>query len=192
MPPEPDTIMNNRKRHTKEVLFSAGEIRRAVQKLAGRISADYADKDLMLVAILKGSVIFFSDILRNLKIHCGVEFMSVASYEGTRSTGVVRILADLRESPAGKHILLVEDIADSGATLDYLRKNLLDRGAASVRICVLLDKKTARKVPVKIDYRGFVVPDTFVVGYGLDHRERYRGLPYIGVLPPEEHSEDTE
>lgn len=184
--------MNNRRRHTKEVLFSAGDIRRAVRKLAGRISADYAEKDLLLVAILKGSVIFFSDLLRHLTIHSGVEFMSVASYDGTRSTGVVRILADLRENPAGKHILLVEDIADSGVTLDYLKKNLLDRGAATVRVCVLLDKKTARKVPVKIDYRGFTVPDKFVVGYGLDHRERYRGLPYIGVLPPEEHSEDTE
>ena len=170
------------KRHADKVLLSAAKIRSRVKLLAEKISADYKGKEVMVVPVLKGSVIFFSDLVRRLKIHCGVDFISVSSYKGSRSTGAVKFLADLREDPAGKNILLVEDIVDSGATLSYLKKNLLQRKAAGVKICVLLDKVSARKVPVKIDYAGFVIPDKFVVGYGLDYNENFRGLPYIGVL----------
>ena len=170
------------KRQADRVLISEARISRKVKSLADKISGDYAGKELTIVSVLKGSVIFFSDLVRRLKIHCGVDFISVSSYKGSRSTGAVKFLADLREDPTGKNILLVEDIVDSGATLSYLKKNLLQRKAAGVKICVLLDKVSARKVPVKIDYAGFVIPDKFVVGYGLDYNENFRGLPYIGVL----------
>lgn len=173
---------STRKRHADKVLLPAGRIRRRVKYLADKVSKDYAGKELTVVSVLKGSVIFFSDLIRHMKINCGIDFVSVASYKGTRSTGRVKFLSDLREDPAGKHILLVEDIVDSGLTLDFLKKYLLSKKAATVKTCVLLDKKTARKARVKINYRGFVIPDEFVVGYGLDHNEEFRGLPYIGIL----------
>lgn len=173
------------KRHADKVLLSAAQIRGRVKLLAKKISADYKGKEVTVVPVLKGSVIFFSDLIRHLTINCGVDFLSVCSYKGMKSTGRVRFLSDLREDPAGKNILLVEDIIDSGVTLSYLKKNLQARKTASVKICVLLDKKTARKAPVKVDYTGFVIPEKFVVGYGLDHNEEYRGLPYIGVLEKE-------
>jgi len=172
-------------RHTAKILLTPGRIQRRVRGLADTISRDYAGKKLTLVAVLKGSVIFFADLVRHLTINCSVDFISVASYEGSRSRGVVRLLTDLRDSPAGKDLLLVEDIVDSGYTLAYLQKNLSTRQPASLKTCVLLDKVAARKIPVKIDYRAFAIPDEFVVGYGLDYREEYRGLPYIGVLRPE-------
>jgi hypoxanthine phosphoribosyltransferase len=172
----------NRKKHTDKILLTEKKIQERVRGLAEEISRDYAGKELTVVAILKGSVIFFSDLVRNLDIHCAVDFISVSSYRGTSSSGVVRLITDLREDPVGKHLLLIEDIVDTGSTLEYLRKNLLTRNPASVRVCALLDKPAARKVPVEIDYIGFTVPDAFVVGYGLDYRERFRGLPYIGVL----------
>jgi hypoxanthine phosphoribosyltransferase len=170
------------KRHTEEVLITARRLQNRVQALARAISRDYEGKDLTLVAVLKGSVIFLSDLLRSLSINCSIDFISVSSYKGTRSSGVVRLITDLRKDPVGKHLLLVEDIVDTGTTLAYLQQNLLTRQPASVRTCVLLDKYSARKVPVDIHYRGFVIPDRFVVGYGLDHNEAYRGLPYIGVM----------
>jgi hypoxanthine phosphoribosyltransferase len=170
------------KRHADKVLISAGRIKRKVKALADKISRDYKGKELTIVSVLKGSVIFFSDLIRRLKLNCSVDFIAVSSYQGISSFGRARFLADLKEDPAGKNILLVEGIVDSGFTLNYLKKNLIDRKAAAVRICALLDKKAARKIPVKVDYRGFVIPDEFVVGYGLDYNEQYRGLPYIGVL----------
>lgn len=176
------TRSNSRKKHADRVFISARRIKNRVKHLAGRVSKDYSGKELLIVAVLKGSVVFFSDLIRQLDINCGVDFISVSSYKGTRSTGEIRFLADLRESPKGRNILLVEDIVDSGYTLNYLKKNLLARKAATVRTCVLLDKKDARKAPVKVDYAGFVIPDEFVVGYGLDYNEQYRGLPYIGIL----------
>ena len=175
-------IRAGRKNHTEKILLTEKQIRHRVKSLAASISKDYADKELTLVGVLKGSVIFFADLLRHLSVDCSIDFVSISSYKGTASSGVVRILTDLRESPVGKNLLLVEDIVDSGFTLDYLRKNLLTRKPASVRTCVLLDKTDARKRPVEVDYRGFVIPEKFVVGYGLDYEEKYRGLPYIGVL----------
>jgi hypoxanthine phosphoribosyltransferase len=162
--------------------ISADKIKRKVKSLADKISKDYAGKEVLIVPVLKGSVVFFSDLIRQLNINCGVDFISVSSYKGTKSTGKVKFLMGLRESPKGKNILLVEDIIDSGNTLAYLKKNLLARKASSVRVCVLLDKAIARKTDVKVDYKGFTIPEKFVVGYGLDYDEQYRGLPYIGIL----------
>ena len=126
---------------------------------------------------------FLSDLLRNLKIQCTIDFVAISSYNGsTESTGVVRQLLDLRENPVDKDLLIVEDIVDTGITLNYLKKNLLTRNPRSLKICVLLDKKERRKEHIKIDYTGFVIPDKFVVGYGLDYQEKYRNLPYIGVI----------
>ena len=170
------------KRHADRIYISARRIKSRVRYLAEKISKDYAGREVLIVSVLKGSVIFFSDLIRHLNINCGVDFLSVSSYKGMQSTGEIRFLADLRESPKGKNILLVEDIVDSGYTLRYLKKNLLTRRALSVKTCVLLDKKEARIVPVKIDYSGFAIPNEFVVGYGLDYNEEYRGLPYIGIL----------
>ena len=175
-------LSSTRRRHADRVLISAGRIRRKVRSLAEKVSKDYAGKELTIVSVLKGGVIFFSDLIRHMKINCGVDFVSVSSYRKDRSSGRIRFLADMRENPEGKNILLVEDIADTGLTLSCLKKNLLSRKAASVKTCVLLDKKDARKTPVEINYKGFVIPDKFVVGYGLDYNEEFRGLPYIGVL----------
>jgi hypoxanthine phosphoribosyltransferase len=136
------------------------------------------------VAVLKGSVIFFADLVRSLSIDCSVDFIAAASYNGTRSTGTVRLLTDLRSNPAGKDLLLVEDIVDTGCTINFLRHTLAARKPASIRVCALLDKPAARKVPVTVEYTGFTIPDTFVVGYGLDYEEQYRGLPYIGEFNP--------
>jgi hypoxanthine phosphoribosyltransferase len=171
-----------KKKQTNEILFTEQQIQERVKALAETISRDYEGKELTLVAVLKGSVIFFSDLLRYLDIECSVDFISVASYKGTESTGVVRLLTDLSEDPVGKNLLIIEDIIDSGYTLEYLHRNLLTREPASVRTCVLLDKPDARKVNVTIDYVGFSIPNEFVVGYGLDFNGEYRGLPYIGVL----------
>ncbi|MCB4791791.1 MAG: hypoxanthine phosphoribosyltransferase [Elusimicrobia bacterium] len=165
-----------------EVLLTAAQIKKRVKLLAKEISRDYKGAKLTVVPILKGSILFFSDLLRNLKVDCVIDFISVSSYKADRSKGIVRLLMDLRQSPQNKHILIVEDIVDTGYTLDYLCKNLKQRRPLSVRTCVLLDKPSLRKVPVKIDYKGFKVPDKFVVGYGLDYKEKYRNLPFIGIL----------
>ena len=135
-----------------------------------------------MVCILQGSVIFFADLLRNLELNCSVDFIAVSSYAGGRSTGRLRFRKAMRERPAGKHLLIVEDIVDTGATLRGICGKLQRQRVASVRTCALLDKPLARKVPVAIDYRGFTIPDVFVVGYGLDYRHKYRGLPYIAAL----------
>ncbi|MBU2568084.1 MAG: hypoxanthine phosphoribosyltransferase, partial [Elusimicrobia bacterium] len=155
-------------------------------ELAKRISSDYKNRQPTFISILKGSVVFLSDLLRNLDIHCLVDFVAISSYGGeTESSGVVRQLLDLRENPVGKDLIVVDDIVDTGLTLSYLRNNLMTRHPASLKICVLLDKKKKRKIDVPIDYTGFVIPDKFVVGYGLDYQEKYRNLPYVGVLNPE-------
>ncbi|MFN3967031.1 MAG: hypoxanthine phosphoribosyltransferase [Endomicrobiia bacterium] len=170
-------------KNIEEILITEEQIKKRVKELAEQISNDYKDKEPLLVSILKGSFMFLSDLLRNLKIQCTVDFVAISSYNGsTESTGVVRQLLDLRENPVGKDILIVEDIVDTGFTLNYLKKNLLTRNPSSLKICVLLDKKERRKEPIEIDYTGFVIPDKFVVGYGLDYQEKYRNLPYIGVI----------
>ncbi|MGH2277473.1 hypoxanthine phosphoribosyltransferase, partial [Streptococcus uberis] len=146
-----------------------------VKELGEEITKDYQGKELMLVGILKGAAIFMADLARNIKIPVTMDFMAVSSYgNSTKSSGVVRIIKDLDSNVEGKHILIVEDIIDTGLTLGYLTDNLKKRGASSVRICTLLDKPERRKVNVPVDYRGFVIPDEFVVGYGIDYAEKYR------------------
>jgi len=175
------------------ILIDPETIKRKVVELGEAISRDYAGRPLTLVSILKGSVVFLSDLMRSIKIPCNVDFISVSSYKGEpESSGVVRLIMDLRESPVGKNILIVEDIVDTGYTLDYLCRNLMTRGLASLAVCVLLDKKAARKKEVKVDYRGFEVPNEFLVGYGLDYKEFYRNLPFVGVLKPEIYKKKTE
>lgn len=170
------------------VLISEEEIARRVAELGQQISQDYAGKDLMLVGILKGCVLFLSDLIRHIHVPVAFDFVAVSSYGAdTKSSGVVRILKDLDESVESKHVLVVEDIVDTGLTLrlSYLLENLRSRRAASVKVCTLLDKPSRRRVDVPVDYRGFTVEDRFVVGYGMDYQGKYRSLPYIGLLKPE-------
>jgi hypoxanthine phosphoribosyltransferase len=164
-------------------LFTREEIQRKIQELGTRISSDYAEKDLLVVGVLKGAIFFMSDLLRALKISVRMNFIHCTSAKGSHP---VQIIADIKEDISGKDILLVEDIMDSGVTIDYLKKMLLERGPASLKVCVLLDKPERRKVQIEADYAGFRIPNKYVVGYGLDYKDRYRNLPYIAVLPMEE------
>ncbi len=166
-----------------EVLISKEEIQEKVEELAGLISIDYAGKKPLLVGVLKGAVIFLADLLRHLKVEVEMDFMAVSSYgASTKSSGVVRILKDLEASIEGRHVIIVEDIIDTGLTLSYLADNLSSRGTASLKIITLLDKPEKRKAAITVDYCGFKIPDKFVVGYGLDFNEQYRYLPEIWVL----------
>ena len=168
------------------ILVTKEEIDRKVKELGQQITADYAGKEPVLVCILKGAVMFFSDLIREIDLPRTADFMAISSYgSATKSSGVVRILKDLDKPINGKDVLIVEDIVDSGMTLSFLRENLLSRGAASLKIVTLLDKPERRRVPLNVDYFGFTIPDEFVVGYGLDYDEKYRNLPDIGVLKPE-------
>ena len=170
----------------ERVLISAEELAKRTEELGAQITADYDGKEILMIGVLRGAVLFMSDLARAIKIPVAIDFMAVSSYgSGTSSSGVVRILKDLDEDVAGKHVLVVEDIIDSGLTLNYLLDNLKSRKPASIKICTLLNKPERRKVDVKIDYNGFTVPDYFVVGYGLDYAEKYRNLPFIGILKPE-------
>jgi hypoxanthine phosphoribosyltransferase len=170
----------------QQLLLTPEQIRQRVRELGAQISADYAGKDLALVCVLRGALVFLSDLLRVLPDSATVDFMAIASYgSDTRSTGVVRIVKDLEDNVESRHVLVVEDIVDTGLTLNYLLENLRHRNAASVRVCALLDKPSRRRVPVPVDYTGFEVPNAFVVGYGLDYDQKYRGLPFIGILKPE-------
>jgi len=167
----------------KEVLVTEEEIQSKVKELGERITKDYKGKNLMLVGILKGAVMFLSDLAKNIQLPLQMDFMAVSSYgSSTKSTGVVRIIKDLEFSVEDKDILIVEDIIDTGLTLSYLTDNLKKRGAKSVRIVTLLDKPERRKVNVPVDYVGFVIPDEFVIGYGIDYAEQYRNLPYVAAL----------
>lgn len=171
----------------EKILISEEQINYRLKELGEMINRDYKDKDnILLVGVLKGAVIFMADIIRKINLPVQVDFMAVSSYgASTESSGVVRILKDLEEDVEGKHLLIIEDIIDSGLTLSYLYNILKSRKPASIKICALLDKPTRRKVDIKVDYLGFEIPDYFVVGYGLDYGERYRNLPYICVLKPE-------
>ena len=170
----------------KETLFSEEELQAIVSRLGRQISEDYQGKNLFLVSVLKGSLIFMADLMRAIDVPCEIDFMAVSSYgAGTKTSGVVRILKDLDVPLEGKDVLVVEDILDSGVTLSYLLGHLQSRHPASIRLCTLLDKPERRKMPIVADYVGTVVPDQFIVGYGLDYAEKYRNLPYIGVLKPE-------
>jgi len=173
----------------ERVLITEEEIARRVRELGEEISRDYAGKELLVVGILKGAVIFMADLVRCLTIPVRLDFMAVSSYgASSESSGVVRILKDLEQNIEGLDVLIVEDIVDTGLTLNYLRENLLTRGPASLKICTLLDKPSRRKVDVQVDYNGFVIPDEFVVGYGLDYDGRYRHLRDILVLKREVYS----
>ncbi|CAM2861464.1 hypoxanthine phosphoribosyltransferase [Hathewaya histolytica] len=170
----------------KEVLYSEEELRRKTKELAERISEDYRGKELILIGILKGSVVFMSDLIKEVTIPCYMDFMAVSSYgKSTTTSGVVRILKDLDEEIEGKHVLVVEDIIDSGITLKYLIEYLKSRKPESVEIACLLNKYERRKVEIDVKYLGFEVPDYFLVGYGLDYAEKYRNLPFIGILKEE-------
>ena len=167
------------------VLIDAATLQARVRELAAELAAAYAGRLPVLVGVLKGAMVFMVDLMRAMAIPMQVEFMAVSSYQGgTRSSGAVRILMDLAASIEGRHVLIVEDIVDSGLTLRYLRDYLLSQQPASLRIVALLDKQTERAEPVPIDYTGFSIPERFVVGYGLDYAERYRNLPYVGILKP--------
>lgn len=166
-----------------EILFSADQIAERVREMGAQIAADYAGQELILIGILKGAVLFLSDLMRAIDAPLSVEFMAVSSYgKALRSSGEVRIVKDLDVSIEGKNVMVVEDIVDTGLTLSYLLQNLRSRGAASVKLTALLDKPEPRKSHVDIDYTGFQVPNRFLVGYGLDAAERYRNLPFIAVL----------
>ncbi len=169
----------------QKILISEEQLAAKVAELGAAISWDYEGKKLMILGVLKGSVVFMSDLLRRITIPVEMDFMAVSSYgAGVKTTGVVKILKDLDRLIEGYHVLVVEDILDSGMTLSYLTELLRDRGPASVRIATLLDKPERRKVDIAPDYVGFTVPDEFVVGYGLDYAELYRNLPYVGILAP--------
>jgi hypoxanthine phosphoribosyltransferase len=166
-----------------ETLVTEEELGRRVSELGAEISADYEGRDLLMIGVLKGAVPFLADLMRELTIECEVDFMAVSSYgSATDSSGVVRILKDLEASIDGRHVLLVEDIIDSGLTLHYLLKNLRARNPASLEVCALLTKPERRRVDLPIRYVGFEIPNRFAIGYGLDHAQRYRNLRYVAVL----------
>ena len=168
-----------------QVLFSQQQLEQRVDEIAQQINRDYADKEILLVSVLRGSFIFMADLARKITRPCRVDFMSVSSYgKGTSSSGQVQITKDLSEDISGMHVIVVEDILDSGNTLSYLLRLLEQRNPASIRLCTLLDKPDRRKVEVAVHYSGFTIPDAFVVGYGLDYDQTYRNLPDIGVLSP--------
>jgi hypoxanthine phosphoribosyltransferase len=170
----------------KAVLFTEEQIKKRVKELADDITRDYPDGELLTVGILKGAVVFFSDLLREIDRHARMDFMVLSSYGASSvSTGVVRILYDLEEDISGKHVLIIEDIVDSGLTLNYLTKALSSRNPKSLKVCCLFDKPDRRKIDFTPDYIGFRVPDVFIVGYGLDYSERYRNLKYVGELKQE-------
>jgi hypoxanthine phosphoribosyltransferase len=166
-----------------DILVEADELRERVKALGEEISRDYADRDLLLVGVLKGAVFFLSDLMRHLEVPCEVDFMAVASYgSSTDSSGVVRILKDLDIPIEGREVLIVEDIVDSGLTLSYLLRTLKARNPKSLEVCALLTKPERRKVDLPIRYVGFEIPNRFAIGYGLDHAEKFRNLPYVAVL----------
>ena len=167
-------------------LISEDELHDKVAALGRKISADYAGKNLLMVSVLKGSVVFMADLMRELSIPCEIDFMCVSSYgSGTKTSGVVKIMKDLDIDLKDRDLLIVEDILDSGMTLSDIKEMLKQRGTRSIRICTLLDKPERRQADIKPDYSCFTVPDEFVVGYGLDYDEKYRNLPYVGILKPE-------
>ncbi|MDY4488368.1 MAG: hypoxanthine phosphoribosyltransferase [Candidatus Limivicinus sp.] len=172
----------------ERVLISAEELEAHVAEIGAQISRDFEGKDPIFIGVLKGCFIFMADLMRHVTINCSMDFMAVSSYSGTTSTGAVKINKDLSEDIEGRHIIIVEDILDSGVTLNYLKNFLLVRKPASISIATLMDKPARRKADVYADYSCFEIPDAFVVGYGLDYNERYRNLPYIGVLKREIYS----
>lgn len=172
----------------KKISVTEDEIKQIVQKLGQQITADYREKEPLLIGLLKGCNPFMADLLKVLPIYCSVDYMKVSSYSGTYSTGKVSIQQDITTTVSGKDVIVVDDILDTGRTLQEIKNLFLKRGAKSVKLCVLLDKPEGRQTDIQADYVGGLVPNEFVVGYGLDYNERYRNLPYIGVLKEEIYS----
>lgn len=172
-----------------KVLLTRQEIKEIAERLGKEISEDYKDKKLLLVSVLKGAVVFMSDLMREITCECEIDFMAISSYSGAKSTGAVQFKKDLDIDPNGYDILIVEDILDTGLSLKYVCDILKTKKAKSIKICAFLDKPENRKADIKADYIGAVVPNEFVVGYGLDYNEHYRNLPYLGVLKPEVYGE---
>jgi hypoxanthine phosphoribosyltransferase len=169
--------------HIGEILVQADELQHRIREMAAEVSRDYRGRDLLLIGVLKGAVFFLADLMRQLDIPCEVDFMAVSSYgSSTDSSGVVRILKDLDAPLEGRNVLIVEDIVDSGLTLQYLMRTLAARNPASIEVCALLTKPERRKVETPARYVGFEIPDKFAIGYGLDYAERYRNLPYVATL----------
>lgn len=171
----------------EQVLVTEEQIRTRIKELGRVLSEEYADKDPLVVGVLKGVVVFYADMIRELTVPCEMDFMWVSSYAGTSTTGNMVVKRDVSADIAGRHVLILEDIFDTGTSLNFVYNHLKSKGAASVKICTLLDKPSRRKpgITLKADYVGFEVPNAFVVGYGLDYNEHYRNLPYVGVLKPE-------
>jgi hypoxanthine phosphoribosyltransferase len=170
----------------QEILLTEQQIAEKVKELGEKISEDYRDRELVVVGVLRGAFVFLSDLIRHIRIPVCVDFVAISSYGAyTETSGVVKIIKDLDESIEGRHILIVEDIVDTGLTLDYLLRIIRARKPASVKVCALLDKPAKRQVEVDIHYKGFEIPDKFVVGYGLDFNQKYRNLPFVGVLKPD-------
>jgi hypoxanthine phosphoribosyltransferase len=177
----------------EEILLSEEQLRERIAELGAQLAADYAGRTPILVSVLKGSIIFLADLIRSTPIPLSLDLMEVSSYgSGTETSGQVRILKDLSSSIEGRDVVVVEDIIDTGLTLNYLLRYLGERHPSSIRICCLLDKPARRLADIEIAYRGFTIPDRFVVGYGLDYDERYRNLPFVGVLRPSVYSADAE
>lgn len=177
--------MSNMREDMAYILASEQEIEEICEKLGKQISKDYKDKDIFIVSVLKGAFVFCADVFRHIDIPCGIDFMAISSYGSGTTSGAVKLIKDLSVDIAGKDILIVEDILDSGMSLSYTIDLLKTRKPASIKICTLLDKPERRKADITADYVGKVIPDEFVVGYGLDYDEKYRNLPYIGVLKRE-------
>ena len=170
-----------------EVLLSEEQIKARIKELGKVLSAEYAGKDPVVVGVLKGVVVFYADMIRELSVPCQMDFMWISSYEGTNSTGNMQVKRDVSVDIKGRHVLILEDIFDTGHSLDFTYHHLMEKQPASLKICTLLDKPSRRdpKVTLQADYVGFTVPNAFVVGYGLDYNEYYRNLPYVGILKPE-------
>lgn len=170
-----------------EVLLTEQQIQERIRELGEVLTAEYADKDPIIVGVLKGVVVFYADMIRQIKIPCQMDFMWLSSYSGTNTTGQMQVKRDLSADIEGRHVLILEDIYDTGTSLDFTYRHLLAKKPASLKICTLLDKPERRKpgITLKPDYVGFTIPNAFVVGYGLDFNEHYRNLPYVGILKPE-------
>ena len=169
------------------ILLTEEQIQNRIQELGEILSAEYADKDPVVVGVLKGVVVFYADMIRKINVPCQMDFMWISSYSGTSSTGTMQVRRDVSADIKGRHVLILEDIFDTGSSLDFTYKHLMSKEPASLKICTLLDKPSRRKegITLQADYVGFTIPNEFVVGYGLDFNEHYRNLPYVGVLKPE-------
>ena len=174
-------------RDIKQIHLTEEQIQTRIRELGEILTAEYADKNPIVVGVLKGVVIFYADMIRHIKVPCQMDFMWISSYSGTNSTGTMKVRQDLSADIKGRHVLILEDIFDTGNSLDFTVKTLLERQPASLKICTLLDKPERRKpgITLQADYTGFTIPNEFVVGYGLDYNEKYRNLPFVGILKPE-------